>query len=185
MARPRSDEARRKALEAAQGPDRRQRRRQPDDRGGGGRSGVAKTTIYRHWPERTSLIVDTVNASSSTSARPTPVRCGATSSVLRRGHAHRPVRQRRPDHALPHRGGRPRSGDGVLLERIGSERDRVCRTIVERRSARGEIARGADLDIEHARRGHRRTDRLPEDGAPPPAHARVRRTPASTSSSPA
>ena len=26
------------------------------------RSGVAKTTIYRHWPERTGLIVDAVNA---------------------------------------------------------------------------------------------------------------------------
>ena len=62
MARPRSDEARRKALDAAS-----------DlivDKGVvnltieevAARSGVAKTTIYRHWPERASLIVDTVNA---------------------------------------------------------------------------------------------------------------------------
>ena len=62
MARPRSEEARRKALAAA-----------TDlivERGVGNltieevaaRSGVAKTTIYRHWPERASLIVDTVRA---------------------------------------------------------------------------------------------------------------------------
>ena len=62
MARPRSEEARRKALTAA-----------ADlivERGVGNltieevaaRSGVAKTTIYRHWPERASLIVDTARA---------------------------------------------------------------------------------------------------------------------------
>src|SRR5215207_2271201 len=60
MARPRSEEARRKALAAA-----------IDvivEKGVGDltieevaqRSGVAKTTIYRHWPERASLIMDTV-----------------------------------------------------------------------------------------------------------------------------
>ena len=62
MARPRSDEARRKALEAA--------RELIVEKGVvnltiedvAARSGVAKTTIYRHWPERTALIVDTVNA---------------------------------------------------------------------------------------------------------------------------
>jgi AcrR family transcriptional regulator len=62
VARPRSDEARRKALEAA--------RQLIVDKGVvnltiddvAARSGVAKTTIYRHWPERTALIVDTVNA---------------------------------------------------------------------------------------------------------------------------
>src|SRR5215203_5293355 len=63
MARPRSEEARRKALAAA-----------IDllvEKGVGDltieevaqRSGVAKTTIYRHWPERASLIVDTVRTS--------------------------------------------------------------------------------------------------------------------------
>ena len=62
MARPRSEEARRKALAAA-----------VDvivDKGVGDltieevalRSGVAKTTIYRHWPERASLIIDTVRS---------------------------------------------------------------------------------------------------------------------------
>jgi AcrR family transcriptional regulator len=62
VARPRSEEARRKALAAA-----------GDliiERGVGAfsieevaaRSGVAKTTIYRHWPERASLIIDTVRS---------------------------------------------------------------------------------------------------------------------------
>jgi len=62
MARPRSDEARRKALAAAA--------ELIIERGAANlsieevaaRSGVAKTTIYRHWPERTSLIIDTVRS---------------------------------------------------------------------------------------------------------------------------
>ena len=80
MARPRSEEARRKALAAA-----------IDvivDKGVGDltieevaqRSGVAKTTIYRHWPERASLIVDTVRATlRARRRRRTPARCAATS----------------------------------------------------------------------------------------------------------
>lgn len=63
MARPRSEEARRKALVAAT--------ELLVERGVANltieevalRSGVAKTTIYRHWPERASLIVDTVRSS--------------------------------------------------------------------------------------------------------------------------
>ena len=61
MARPRSDEARRKTFEGGA--------RLIVEKGVvnltiedvAARSGVAKTTIYRHWPERTALIVDTVN----------------------------------------------------------------------------------------------------------------------------
>ncbi|MGI9052738.1 MAG: TetR/AcrR family transcriptional regulator [Ilumatobacteraceae bacterium] len=60
MARPRSEEARRKVLEATA---------ELIIEGGvakltmeevAARSGVAKTTIYRHWPERPALILDTV-----------------------------------------------------------------------------------------------------------------------------
>ncbi|MGH9272522.1 MAG: TetR/AcrR family transcriptional regulator [Ilumatobacteraceae bacterium] len=60
MARPRSEEARRKALDAAA---------ELIVEGGvakvtieevAARSGVAKTTIYRHWPDRPNLILDTV-----------------------------------------------------------------------------------------------------------------------------
>ena len=62
MARPRSEEARRKALEAAT--------ELIVERGVANltmeevanRSGVAKTTIYRHWPERSALVLDTVRA---------------------------------------------------------------------------------------------------------------------------
>ena len=63
MARPRSEEARRKALAAAT--------ELICERGVSSltieevahRSGVAKTTIYRHWPERSALVLDTVRAS--------------------------------------------------------------------------------------------------------------------------
>ena len=60
MARPRSEEARRKVLEATA---------ELIIEGGvakltmeevAARSGVAKTTIYRHWPERPALILDAV-----------------------------------------------------------------------------------------------------------------------------
>src|SRR5918995_1459461 len=62
MARPRSEEARRKALAAAMDVI--------VEKGVGdltieevaARSGVAKTTIYRHWPERAALIIDTVRS---------------------------------------------------------------------------------------------------------------------------
>jgi AcrR family transcriptional regulator len=70
MARPRSEEARRKALAAAAGLI--------VERGVGNltieevaaRSGVAKTTIYRHWPERAALILDTVRATFMDVATP-------------------------------------------------------------------------------------------------------------------
>lgn len=62
MARPRSDIARRKVIAAV-----------TDimvERGAGGvtidevaaRSGVAKTTIYRHWPDRAALVLDTARS---------------------------------------------------------------------------------------------------------------------------
>jgi AcrR family transcriptional regulator len=70
MARPRSEEARRKALVAAAALI--------VERGVGNltieevaaRSGVAKTTIYRHWPERAALILDTVRATFTDVATP-------------------------------------------------------------------------------------------------------------------
>ena len=107
MARPRSDEARRKALDAA--------RELILDKGVvnltiedvAAVSGVAKTTIYRHWPERTALIVDTVNAMFEHLRTPdTGSLRGDLEAFFGAGDAHRPVGQRRPDHAGHHRGRR-------------------------------------------------------------------------------
>lgn len=140
MARPRSDEARRKAIEAA--------RELIVDKGVvnltiedvAARSGVAKTTIYRHWSERTALIVDAVNAMFEHIRTPDTGSLrgdlesffGAVMKTDLSGHVGNVMpaiieaADRDPEMAF-------------LLDRIGSERERVCRTIVERALERGEL----------------------------------------------
>ena len=140
MARPRSDEARRKTLEAA--------RQLIVEKGVvnltiedvAARSGVAKTTIYRHWPERTALIVDTVNAMFEHLRTPDTGSLrgdleaffGAVMKTDLSGHVGNVMpaiieaADRDPEMAY-------------LLDRIGSERERVCRTIIERALERGEL----------------------------------------------
>ncbi|HET9667793.1 MAG TPA: TetR/AcrR family transcriptional regulator [Desertimonas sp.] len=140
MARPRSDEARRKALEAT--------RDLIVDNGVinltiedvAARSGVAKTTIYRHWPERTSLIVDAVNAMFEHLRTPDTGSLrgdlesffGAVMHTDLSGN----VGQIMPS-IIEAAGRDPEMA--YLLERVGSERERVCRTIIERALERGEI----------------------------------------------
>lgn len=62
MARPRSDEARRKVFAAATDLIIERGAASVSIEEVAARSGVAKTTIYRHWPERTSLIIDTLRS---------------------------------------------------------------------------------------------------------------------------
>ena len=141
MARPRSDEARRKALDAA--------RELIVEKGVvnltiedvAARSGVAKTTIYRHWPERTALIVDTVNAMFEHLRTPdTGSLRGDLEAFFGAVMQHRPLRQRRPASCRPIIEAADRDPEmAYLLDRIGSERERVCRTIIERALERGEI----------------------------------------------
>jgi AcrR family transcriptional regulator len=140
VARPRSDEARRKALDAA--------RELIVNKGVvnltiedvAAVSGVAKTTIYRHWPERTALIVDTVNAMFEHLRTPDTgslrgdleaffgavMRSDLSGSVGQIMPAIIEAADRDPEMAY-------------LLDRLGSERERVCRTIIERALNRGEI----------------------------------------------
>ncbi len=150
MARPRSDEARRKTLEAA--------RELIVEKGVvnltiedvAARSGVAKTTIYRHWPERTALIVDTVNAMFQHLRTPDTGSLrgdleaffGAVMKTDLSGHVGNVMpaiieaADRDPEMAF-------------LLDRIGSERERVCRTIIERALERGELRPDiADVGLE-------------------------------------
>src|SRR3954451_24594291 len=62
MARPRSEEARRKALAAAMDLIIERGVANLSIEEVAQRSGVAKTTIYRHWPERSALVLDTVGS---------------------------------------------------------------------------------------------------------------------------
>jgi AcrR family transcriptional regulator len=150
VARSRSDEARRKTIEAA--------RELIVEKGVvnltiddvAARSGVAKTTIYRHWPERTALIVDTVNAMFQHLRTPDTGSLrgdleaffGAVMKTDLSGHVGNVMpaiieaADRDPEMAY-------------LLDRIGSERERVCRTIVERALERGELRPEiADIGLE-------------------------------------
>ena len=145
MARPRSEEARRKALAAA-----------TDlivERGVGNltieevaaRSGVAKTTIYRHWPERASLIIDTVRASFEHVGTPDTgslrgdleafffgmVRADLSGTVGHLMPCMIDAASRDPEIEM-------------LLDRISIERQQPVLTIVERAQQRGELP--AELD---------------------------------------
>ena len=145
MARPRSEEARRKAIEAA-----------TDlivERGVAAltieevaaRSGVAKTTIYRHWPERPGLILDTVRESFQHVGTPDTgslrgdlmaffgglVRADLSGKVGRLMPCLIDAASRDPEMEL-------------LLERLGEERQAPIMAIVARAQERGELP--DDLD---------------------------------------
>lgn len=147
MARPRSEDARRKVLAAASGLMATRGVASLTIDEVASRSGVAKTTIYRHWPERTSLIVDAVNAHLEHVGTPDT---GTLRSDLETffggmirtdlsGH----VGQIMP--CLIEAAGRDEEM-AYLLERIGAERERVIKTIVGRAVDRGELR--SDLDLE-------------------------------------
>jgi AcrR family transcriptional regulator len=145
MARPRSEEARRKALAAA-----------VDvivDKGVGDltieevalRSGVAKTTIYRHWPERASLIIDTVRSCFEHVSTPDT---GSLRGDLEAyfGGMVRADLTGKVGHLMPcliDAAGRDAEIE-LLLDRIATERQQPVLAIVERAQARGELP--DDLD---------------------------------------
>jgi AcrR family transcriptional regulator len=148
MARPRSEEARRKALAAA-----------TDlivERGVGNltieevaaRSGVAKTTIYRHWPERASLIVETVRATFEHVGTPDTgslrgdleayfggmVRADLSGKVGKLMPCLIDAAARDPEIEM-------------LLDRISVERQQPILAIVDRAQDRGELPRELDPRI--------------------------------------
>jgi AcrR family transcriptional regulator len=148
MARPRSEEARRKALSAA-----------ADlivERGVGNltieevaaRSGVAKTTIYRHWPERAALILDTARASFEHVGTPDTgslrddleawfggmVRADLSGKVGRIMPCLVDAASRDPE-------------VGLLLDQLGNERQRPILEIVSRAQERGELPGDLDMNV--------------------------------------
>ena len=145
MARPRSEEARRKVLAAAMDVI--------VSKGVGDltieevalRSGVAKTTIYRHWPERASLIIDTVRSSFEHVGTPdTGTLRGDLEAFfggMVRADLTGKVGQLMP--CLIDAAGRDTEIE-LLLDRIAVERQQPVLAIVARAQARGELP--ADLD---------------------------------------
>jgi AcrR family transcriptional regulator len=145
MARPRSEEARRKALAAAADLICERGVANLTIEEVANRSGVAKTTIYRHWPERAGLVLDTVR--SCFGHVPTPdtgtlrgdleAYFGGMMEVDLSG----PVAKLMP--ALVDAAGRDAEIE-VLMDRIALERQRPIHDIVERAQERGELP--PDLD---------------------------------------
>src|SRR5688500_16264044 len=109
-------------------------------------SGVAKTTIYRHWPERSSLVVDAVNAQLEHVGTPdTGSLRGdleAFFGAMIRSTLSGNVGQIIP--CLVEAAGRDPEM-AILLERIGAERERIIAAIVTRAVERGELHEGLDI----------------------------------------
>ena len=109
------------------------------------RSGVAKTTIYRHWPERASLIIDTVRSSFEHVGTPdTGTLRGDLEAFfggMVRADLTGKVGQLMP--CLIDAAGRDAEIE-LLLDRIAVERQQPVLAIVARAQARGELP--ADLD---------------------------------------
>lgn len=148
MARPRSDEARRKALAAATDLIVERGVANLTIEEVAARSGVAKTTIYRHWPERASLIVDTLRATFEHVSTPDTgslrgdldayfggmVRADLSGKVGKIMPCLIDAAQRDPE-------------IGHLLDLISAERRRPVMTMIERAQARGELPADLDQDV--------------------------------------
>lgn len=111
------------------------------------RSGVAKTTIYRHWPERTSLIVDAVNAQLEHVGTPDTGSLRGDIMAFFTGMIRTDLSGHVGDimPCLIEAAGRDEEMAN-LLERIGSPRRRVIETLLERAIARGEVEQKTELD---------------------------------------
>ena len=145
MARPRSEEARRKALVAAAELIVERGVSSLSIEEVAARSGVAKTTIYRHWPERASLIIDTVRTTFEHVATPDTGSLRGDLSAFFGGLMRADLNGKagRIMPCLIDAAGRDPE-IALLLERIGVERQQPVMLIVARAQERGELP--AELD---------------------------------------
>ena len=174
MARPRSEEARRKALAAAT--------ELIVERGVANltmeevanRSGVAKTTIYRHWPERSALVLDTVRACFGDVPTPDTGSLRGDLDAYFGGMVLADL-SGTVGHLMPALiDAAARDGEiELLVDRISQERQRPILDIVERAQARGELP--PDLDPASRHRHGRRTDRVPQADLAPADRRRLPR----------
>lgn len=148
MARPRSEEARRKAIAATADLISERGVASLSIEEVAARSGVAKTTIYRHWPDRASLIVDTVRSTFEHVATPDTGSLRADLAAFFGGliRADLSGRVGRIIPCLIDAAGRDPEIE-MLLDRIALERQQPVRAIVARAQARGELPADLDEDV--------------------------------------
>jgi len=112
------------------------------------RSGVAKSTIYRHWPERASLILDTLRSQFEHVGSPDT---GSVRGDLKAffGMMSRSDLGGKLGEVMPCiiEGATRDPEIADLIDRLGEERERGVRRILERARERGEL--DSALDIEH------------------------------------
>jgi len=150
VARTRSDEARRKVLDAASALLAERGVANLSIEELAARSGVAKTTIYRHWPDRSSLVVDAVNVQFEHIGTPDTGSLRGDLEAFFGGVIRADLSGNVADIMPGLIGAAARDPEmAALLERIGSERSRVVSRIIERAELRGELRdEFAALDIE-------------------------------------
>ena len=148
MARPRSEEARRKAIAAAIDLILERGVANLSIEEVAARSGVAKTTIYRHWPERASLIIDTARATFEHVTTPdTGSLRGdleAYFNTLMRADLSGKAAKLIP--CLVDAASRDPEID-TMMDRFSLERQQPVMTIVRRAQERGELPPDLDRDI--------------------------------------
>jgi AcrR family transcriptional regulator len=149
MARARSVEAHRRALEAAAGV--------VAERGLEGltvdevaiRSGVAKTTIYRHWPSRLALAVDAFQSCKPT--MPTPnsgdLRADLIGCFSQLVAVSAVPQMRKMFVALLHASAQDRELERLHLTFV-EEQQRPVRTVLQLAQARGELPGDVDLTVD-------------------------------------
>ena len=147
MARPRSEEARRKALAAATDLIVERGVSQLTIEEVASRSGVAKTTIYRHWPSAETLLIDAL--ACQVEQLPTP-NTGTIRGDLRAMFELLIPTVDRTDKARLIFGLLYAAADDLELRRsltdLMRERINPLRTIVELARARGELPASLDID---------------------------------------
>jgi AcrR family transcriptional regulator len=148
MPRPRSEEARRKTLAAAKDLIIERGVANLSIEEVAARSGVAKTTIYRHWPERAALIIDTVR---STFEHVTTPDTGSLRRDLETyfGELVRADLGGKMGKLIPcliDAAARDPEIE-MLLDRIAVERQQPVMTIIGRAQERGELPPDLDPDV--------------------------------------
>jgi AcrR family transcriptional regulator len=145
MARPRSEEARRKALDAATDLIVERGVANLTIEEVASRSGVAKTTIYRHWPERSALVLDTVRRCFDDVPTPDTGTLRGDLDAYFGGMILADL-SGTVGHLMPALIEAAGRDDGIelLVDRIAQERQRPILDIVERAQGRGELP--PDLD---------------------------------------